>query len=358
MSWLQFGPREDMVFHRRPLCGHVPRGRLRDRSPFVVYQGYVRLHAYGLSNQTLAKWFRDSAIRLAVEMVVGFALTWVPYLLLARSPRRWWLYTGLLSVPFLFATMLVKPIWIDPLFNTFGPMKDKALERSILALAEQAGISGSRVFEVEKSVDTKAINAYVTGVFSTKRIVLWDTLLAKLDEPEVLVVMGHEMGHYVLGHVVRSILLGSLVVLAGLFFVEPRVVADRRFSGRLGFDRLSDVASVPLMLMLIEVSSLVLGPGGHWPTAVTRSTRPTDSPWTDPRQSLRRHGVRQDAVGEPGQPPPRPALQDLSGLPPEHRRSDRLLQFLSSLARESQPNPRSRSRVALRNRVGEDELLA
>jgi Zn-dependent protease with chaperone function len=180
---------------------------------------------------------------------------------MARSSRRWWLYLGLLSVPFLFATMLVKPIWIDPLFNTFGPMKDKALERQILDLAARAGIEGSRVFEVEKSVDTKAMNAYVTGVFGTKRIVLWDTLLAKLDAPEVLTVMGHEIGHYVLGHVVRSICLGALVVLAGLLFVDRAgrwLIA--RFPARLGFDRLSDVASVPLVLMLMEVSSLFLSP--------------------------------------------------------------------------------------------------
>ena len=80
--------------------------------------------------------------------------------------------------------MLVVPIWIDPLFNKFGPMKNKELERSILALAERAGIEGSRVFEVDKSVDTKAVNAYVTGFWQTKRIVLWDTLIKKLDEPE------------------------------------------------------------------------------------------------------------------------------------------------------------------------------
>ena len=188
--------------------------------PLSFYEGFVRLHAYGLSNQTLAKWTSDSLTRLAVAMVVGFALTWVPYLLMARRPRRWWLYMGLLSVPFLFVTMLVMPVWIDPLYNTFGPMKDKAMERRILDLAARAGIEGSRVFEVEKSVDTKSINAYVTGVFGTKRIVLWDTLLARLDASEVLVVMGHEMGHYVLGHVVRSIVLGSLVILAGLFFVD------------------------------------------------------------------------------------------------------------------------------------------
>jgi STE24 endopeptidase len=229
--------------------------------PLSYYEGFVRLHAYGLSNQTLGKWVHDETTHLAVEMVVGFALTWVPYRLMVRWPRLWWVFLGLLSVPFLFATMLIMPLWIDPLYNTFGPMKDRALERRILELAERAGIEGSRVFEVEKSIDTKALNAYVTGVLGSKRIVLWDTLLARLDAREVLTVMGHEMGHYALGHVARSIWLGSLVVLAGLFFVDRagrRLIA--RFSGRLGFDRLSDVASVPLVLMLMQVSSLFLGP--------------------------------------------------------------------------------------------------
>ena len=144
--------------------------------PLAYYLGFVRQHAYGLSNQTLAKWSTDAFLRLGVEMAVGFALAWVPYLLIVRSPRRWWIYTTLLCVPFLFVSVLVKPIWIDPLFNKFGPMKNKALEQSILDLASRAGIEGSRVFEVNKSVDTKAVNAYVTGVFNTKRIVLWDTL--------------------------------------------------------------------------------------------------------------------------------------------------------------------------------------
>lgn len=229
--------------------------------PLSYYEGFVRLHAFGLSNQTLGKWLHDAVTRLGVSMAVGFALTWVPFVLMARSPKRWWLYMGLLSVPFLFATMLVEPVWIDPLFNRFGPMKDPELERRILELAARAGIDGSRVFEVEKSVDTKAMNAYVTGFMGTKRIVLWDTLLAKLNPPEVLAVMGHEMGHYVLGHVVRSILLGSLVILAGLYFVD---CAGRwliaRFAARLGFDRLADVAAVPLILLLMNVSSLFLGP--------------------------------------------------------------------------------------------------
>lgn len=229
--------------------------------PVDYYEGFIRLHAYGLSNQTQAKWFGDAAKGLGVNVAVAVLTIWVPYLLLRRSPRRWWLYTALASVPFLFIGMLVAPIWIDPLFNDYGPMKNQELERSILNLAERAGIESSRVFEVDKSVDTKAANAYVTGFLGTKRIVLWDTLLNRLDEDEVLFVMAHEMGHYVLGHVVRSILLSFIVTLIGLYFVHRAGNwLVERFQGRLGFDRLSDVASVPVFLMLMQISSLFLSP--------------------------------------------------------------------------------------------------
>jgi STE24 endopeptidase len=231
--------------------------------PLSYHQGFVRQHAYGLSNQTLGKWLRDSLIGFVIQAAACVAFLWIPYLLLAMSPRRWWIYTAILMVPFLFLTMFVKPIWIDPLFNKFGPMKNSGLERSILALADRAGIEGSRVFEVDKSVDTKAVNAYVTGLWHTKRIVLWDTLVAKLEQPELLFVMGHEMGHYVLGHVVRSILLSSIVTLAGLFLIDRlgRMLVNR-YRNRLGFADLADIASVPLMIMLLEFAFLVLSPVG------------------------------------------------------------------------------------------------
>jgi Zn-dependent protease with chaperone function len=217
-----------------------------------------------MSNQSHAKWLSDSLIGLTVEMVLGFALTWVPFLLLRKLPRRWWLFLAILTVPFLLLGMLVKPIWIDPLFNDFGPMKDRRLEASILDLAGRAGIEGSRVFEVNKSVDTKAVNAYVTGVGQTKRIVLWDTLIARLNERELLVVMAHEMGHYVLGHVVRSIVLSSLVTLASLYLVHRLGnILVRRFRERLGFRSLADVAAIPLIVLLMQCSGLVVGPAAY-----------------------------------------------------------------------------------------------
>ena len=188
--------------------------------PLAVYAGYIRQHAYGLSNQTFQKWLADSLKALAVDMVFGSLLLWLPYLLIRRSPRRWWLYTSLLSVPVMFFVMLIEPFWIAPLFNHFGPMKDKRLETQILALAQRAGIEGGHVFEVDKSVDTKTVNAYVTGLLDTKRIVLWDTLLAKLDADQIRFVMAHEMGHYVLHHVLLGILIGFIGILVGLYFVH------------------------------------------------------------------------------------------------------------------------------------------
>jgi len=229
--------------------------------PRVYYEGFVREYAYGLSNQTFAKWASDQLTGLVVGIVGGVAFLWVPYLLLKRSPRRWWLYTGLAAIPFIVLVALVQPIWVDPLFNTFGPMKDRALEADILHLAERAGIEGSRVFEVAKSEDTKAVNAYVAGFGATKRIVLWDTIIAKLNRQQLLVVMGHEMGHYVLGHVWKQILILSSLIVVALYAVHRAsgwLIAKHR--ARFGFEALSDVASLPLILILFGVASLVVTP--------------------------------------------------------------------------------------------------
>jgi STE24 endopeptidase len=193
---------------------------------------------------------------------VGLALVlWIPYLLLRRSPRRCWLYAGLSTAPIATILLVIAPVWIDPMFNDFGPMQNRTLEQRILRLADRAGIPGSRVYQVRKSVDTKTINAYVTGVGSTKRIVLWDTILAKLDPDEVAFVAAHEMGHFVLGHVATLIALLTLLSLLSLYVVHRgagRLIA--RFHQWFGFERLSDPASLPLLELLVTLVSLLATP--------------------------------------------------------------------------------------------------
>ncbi len=229
--------------------------------PWSFFVGFVRQHAYGLSNQTLGKWAFDSGFELLIALVGGCLVLWFPYLLAARSLRRWWLYTGLAALPWMAAVMFVFPIWIQPLFNASGPMKDKGLEAKILQLAERAGIESDRVYEIEKSVDTKAVNAYVCGVAGTHRIVLWDTLLEKLDDRQVLFVMAHEMGHYALGHVLETLVVLSVVLVGvlGLVHLAARWVLAR-WRARLGFGELSDLASLPLVLALLQVLMFLVSP--------------------------------------------------------------------------------------------------
>ncbi|PYM14364.1 MAG: peptidase M48 [Verrucomicrobia bacterium] len=229
--------------------------------PLNCYQGFFRQHAYGLSNQSFGRWLGNSLKRLAVDMTGYAALLWVPYLLMRKSPRRWWLYAWMATTVVAVFMVLITPVWVDPLFNRFDGLKDKALEADILALAQRAGIEGSRVYQVDKSADTKTVNAYVTGFANTKRVVLWDTLIARLDRRELLTVMGHEMGHYVLRHVGQGLLLGSALSFFGLYFLfrTSGWLIDR-FSNLFRLDRVSDIASWPLILLFFGVGNFVLSP--------------------------------------------------------------------------------------------------
>jgi STE24 endopeptidase len=229
--------------------------------PLAFYEGFVRQHAYGLSSQTFDKWLSDTLKALCLGIAGGALTLWLPYLLLRKSPRRWWLYSGLATVPFMLFVLLIAPLWIEPLFNRFGPMKDQALAGRIRQLAARGGIPGSRIFEVDKSVDTTAVNAYVDGFLGTRRIVVWDTLLAKLDQPQVLFVVGHEMGHYVLGHTWRGIVFNGGLILLALYAVHRAAGGLAvRCRHRFGFEELADPASLPLLELLLAAVLLALAP--------------------------------------------------------------------------------------------------
>jgi len=229
--------------------------------PFAWYAGFVRQHAYGLSTETAAQWLADWGKGTAITAVIAAIVLWIPYRLLRASPGKWWLWTGLLTAPLTVLAMIVAPVWIAPLFDEYGPMRDRALEARIHELAARAGIPDSRVFEVRKSDETRQVNAYVTGFGGTKRIVLWDTLVDQLEPDEVVFVMGHEIGHFVLRHTLTVILGATLLATLSLYVVHRlagRSIA--RFHRRFGFGRLEDVASLPLLTMVGGVVLLATTP--------------------------------------------------------------------------------------------------
>ena len=216
---------------------------------------------YGLSTDSAGQWIAGWAKATTVSAVVTALVLWIPYLLLRKSPRRWWLWTGLAAAPVTVLAMIVAPIWIAPLFDEYGPMRDRALEARIHRLAARAGIPDSRIYEVRKSDETRRVNAYVTGFGRTKRIVLWDTLVDRLEPDEVVFVVAHEIGHFVLRHTLTVILGATLLATLSLYVVHrvsARLIA--RFHDRFGFDRLDDVASVPLLALVGGVVALAVTP--------------------------------------------------------------------------------------------------
>jgi STE24 endopeptidase len=239
--------------------------------PLSYFAGYVRPHAYGLSNQSVRRWFEMKSLVIPNTqfppfqipgLVFGFLFVLLLYSLLRKSPQRWWLYAGMALMPLIFFGALIKPVWMDPLSHQYGSLKDKAIESSILELARHAGIDGGQVFEVDMSRDTKTMDANISGFLGTERIVVWDTTIAGLEKSELLTVLAHEMGHYVLSRTPpMRILEQSLLLLAALGFVHAAAgPLIKKYEKHFGFDHMDDIASLPLIFSLLNVAILLLLP--------------------------------------------------------------------------------------------------
>ncbi len=228
--------------------------------PLSCYQGFVVPHQFNLTNQTFASWMGDFAKGLGVDLAIGPVIAALAVLGIRRV-RRWWIVLWIGSIPLIILGVVITPVIIDPLFNKFEPLKDEVLRRDLLTEASHAGIEGSRVYQVNKSKQTKTMNAYVTGLGPSKRIVLWDTLLAKLDHDEILAVMGHEMGHYVLHHVWKGLAFG--VALAFVVFFVGQKIYERglmRWGVQWGITERADPAALPWLLLIASVIGFVLSP--------------------------------------------------------------------------------------------------
>ncbi|HEY8848337.1 MAG TPA: M48 family metallopeptidase [Thermoanaerobaculia bacterium] len=228
--------------------------------PLSLYQGFIVPHQFDLTNQTFASWMGDFVKEIAVNLLIGAPIAALA-LLAIRRVRRWWIVLWLGSIPLIILGVVIAPLIIDPLFNQFVPLKDPVLRRDLLDEASRAGIEGSRVYQVNKSKQTKTMNAYVTGLGPSKRIVLWDTLLAKMDHDEILAVMGHEMGHYVLHHIWKGVAFG-IAVSFFVFLIGQKIFewGLTRWGGRWGIGDRGDAASLPWLLLVGAMIGFVLSP--------------------------------------------------------------------------------------------------
>ncbi|HEO8421469.1 MAG: M48 family metallopeptidase [Niallia sp.] len=227
----------------------------------LSYVSYSLSKTYHISTQSFPSWMKDQLIDFWVNYLLLYLIVLVLYWLMRKSQKKWWLYAWLLSIPFTLFLTFIQPVVIDPLYNDFTPLKDKALEAEILKLASASNIPADHVFEVNMSDKTNALNAYVTGIGSNARIVLWDTSLKELENDEILFVMAHEMAHYVEKHIYIGIGISLFLSLFGLYFIYKLMHwIVNRWGHALKISKVEDIQSFPLVLLLISMLLFAVNP--------------------------------------------------------------------------------------------------
>lgn len=230
--------------------------------PLALYTDFFREHRYGLSSQSFGGWMGDELKGIVVALVLGGGLA-LPllYWVLRKAPRTWWLWGALVSLLLVVVGIAVAPVFIEPIFNKYTELQNPALRGPILSLARANGIPTDHVYVFDASKQTNRMSANVAGLFGTTRIALNDNLLRRATPPEVEAVMGHEMGHYVLHHVSKSMLFFGVVLVIGFAFLRwgfDRAAA--RWGERWGIRGVTDPAGLPLLAAVFSIYLFVLTP--------------------------------------------------------------------------------------------------
>lgn len=233
--------------------------------PLDYYSGFVVEHRFNLSTQSFASWLADWGKSFAIGAAFMVFLIWVLYLIVRHSPRRWWFYFWVFTIPVTLGVILLQPLVIDPLFFKFTPLENTRPELAsrIEAMLDRSGlqIPRQRIFEMNASSKTKTVNAYVTGLGGSKRLVIWDNTLGKLTPDETLLVVGHETGHYVLEHIPKEFVLIELVSLVFIyvgFLAVNKLIA--RWGERTGLEGIGDLASLPVLFLALTLVSFLAEP--------------------------------------------------------------------------------------------------
>lgn len=229
--------------------------------PFDYYRQFVLEQRFGFNKMTLKLWLADMAKGVAIGAVIGLPLIWVVLTLMAKTGAWWWLYAWLVWSGFQLLMMVLFPTVIAPLFNKFTPLADDSLKARIEGLMQRVGFASKGLFVMDGSKRSAHGNAYFSGFGANKRIVFFDTLLARLAPQEIEAVLAHELGHFKLKHIVKRIAVMfavSLAFLALLGYLKTRTW----FYAGLGVDPIfaSDAMALILFMLVLPIFTFVLSP--------------------------------------------------------------------------------------------------
>jgi STE24 endopeptidase len=232
--------------------------------PISIWQQRLELE-FHQSIESWGAWLLDWVKGEGLGMILGIFLVWILYAILRWSPKRWWFYFWLASIPILIFLLFISPFVLEPLFFQFKPLAQTqpALAADVEQLVHHAGldIPQSRIYEMNASTKLNAVNAYVSGIGASKHVVIWDTTIARMTPPEILFVVGHESGHYVLHHIPKEIAFLAGVLLLFFFLGDRglRALLARRGT-RWSIRGLDDWASLPILLLLLSVLGFLFTP--------------------------------------------------------------------------------------------------
>jgi STE24 endopeptidase len=222
--------------------------------PLTMYEGFFRERKYDLMNQAFGQWMRDQVVGLAVGLVLG-AIVIVPLFgLVRRLGRNWWVWGAALVIVFFAFVSLIAPVYIAPLFNQYKKLEDARVKDPILQMARANGIPATDVWEFDASRQSNRVSANVSGFANTMRISLNDNLLNRCTLPEIETTMGHEMGHYVLNHSYKGLVMfGVLIVIAFAFVNWAINLALARWGTAWDVRGIGDVAVLPLAALVFAL---------------------------------------------------------------------------------------------------------
>jgi STE24 endopeptidase len=226
--------------------------------PWSIYEEWWRERGYGRTSQPLADFLGQDAIGILIGTLIGALFVTGVYALIRRTGRRWWLWSGGLAAAVTSLLLLLAPVLIEPIFNDYRPVPAGEVRDALVVMAQQSGVPTDRIFVYDGSRQSNNFTANVSGLGGSARIAISDVAFKGASLDEVRAVTGHEIGHYVLGHVWRGVLVISLLAVAFFFLADrlfPRVA--RAFGSRAA---LGDPAGLPVLVFIVALLAVLAQP--------------------------------------------------------------------------------------------------
>lgn len=229
--------------------------------PLSVFAGFMREHWYGLAAQSFGAWFGEQILAILVSTVLMSLLLAVLYGVIRRFERSWWILGTVVAMGFMVVTMLIAPLYIDPLFNKYRSLEDGPVKQAILSMARANGVPAQDVLQFDQSKQHNRVSANVSGLLGTTAVRLNDNLLNRCTPAQIKGVMAHELGHYVLNHIYKILLPLALILAAGFAFVSWSFAwVMAHWGKKWGLRGVGDTAGLPLFLALFSVFMTFMSP--------------------------------------------------------------------------------------------------